>query len=50
MENLMLKLKCKDCKNTELWSFSELEYINKHPIECTQCDNDDMDMTIKEMK
>jgi len=50
MENLMLKLRCKDCKNTELWSFSELEYIDKHPIGCTKCDNDDMDITIKEMK
>ena len=24
--------------------------IKEHPIECTKCDNDDMDMTIKEMK
>ena len=46
----MLKLKCKDCNNMELWTFLELEYIKEHPIECTKCDNDDMDITIKEIK
>ena len=50
MEKIMLKLNCKDCDNTEIWSIIEFEYVPEHPICCTQCDNDDMDITIKEKK
>ena len=47
---IMLKLNCKDCDNTEVWSIIEFEYVSSHVVPCSQCDNDDMDITIKEIK
>ena len=49
MEKVILKLNCKDCNNTEVWSIIEFEYLSNPIVPCSQCDNDDMDITIKEI-
>ena len=49
MEKVILKLNCKDCNNTEVWSIIEFEYLSSPIVPCSQCDNDDMDITIKEI-
>jgi len=45
-EIIVVNMNCNKCKTKETWSVNEFEFVGDYPIECVNCHNEELHITL----